>query len=189
MNNFLFTYALITRLQINIGPFELIKRCHEQVLFTLATTSCVATLPVSIKTAREKFGVRPNIANFCIPLGSQMNKDGNAILLPIVLIFTGNAAGIDFTLIDLALMTGFSILMTLGGGGIPGSGIIKIAVVAQAFHLPLEIVGIVAGIYRLLDMGITTLNCLGDVVIAAAIDADEKRTEMTSTLKMSRGNP
>lgn len=176
--HFLLVYSTIARLKIGIGPWELIKRCYEQVVFTVATTSSVATLPISIRTATEKFNVRASVANFCIPLGSQMNKDGNGVLLPIVLIFTGNAAGIDFSSMDILMMTGFTILMTLGGGGIPGSGIVKVAVVAQAFHLPLDIVAIVAGIYRLLDMGITSLNCLGDVVIAAAIDSQHAEKEL-----------
>ena len=101
---------------------------------------------------------------FTLPLGAQLNKDGTAIMLAGVLLFTAQAAGVEFTLASQLSMLLIGLVLTTGSGGIPGGGLVIALIFVEAFHLPLEIAAIVGGIYRLIDMGSTTINCMGDMV-------------------------
>ena len=176
--HFFLVYILLLWIVTKISPWTFIKKASSLMIYTLSTCSSTASIPMNLRIAKEEFKLSDTVANFTIPLGSQINKDGNGVLLPIVLIFTAQAAGIDISIPQMFLMVGFAVLVTLGGGGIPGSGIVKIAVLVATFNLPLEIVPIMAGLYRLVDMGITTLNCTGDLAGAVIIDKlEEKRLE------------
>ncbi|MCP1327763.1 dicarboxylate/amino acid:cation symporter, partial [Halomonas sp. 707D4] len=132
-------------------------------MFSIATTSSVASIPVNIKVAHEKFGVKKRICDFVIPLGSQINSDGHALLFPAVIVFAGLATGIDVNLGYLIKAALISILVSFIGGGVPGSGIVKILIALQFLGLPLEVGMIIAGFYRFFDMGTTTTNVLGDL--------------------------
>ncbi len=93
-----------------------------------------------------------------------MNKDGTSIMLAGVLLFTAQAAGVEFSLASQATIILIGLLLSNGSGGIPGGGLVIALIFVKAFHLPLEIAVIVGGIYRLIDMGGTTINCMGDMV-------------------------
>lgn len=164
-----------------INPFGFLRRSSKLWIFTISTASSSAAIPVSLDVAREKFGVKEPIRNFIIPLGSQLNHDGNAILLPMMAVFAGQAAGIDFTFPQLIGIVLLGTLLSFGGGGIPGSGIVKVLIVMQAFGLPLEVGAMAAGFYRLFDMGITTTNCLGDLAGAVSINRLVGRKEQAKS--------
>jgi Na+/H+-dicarboxylate symporter len=153
-----------------VNPFTFLKRSSKLWLFTASTASSAAAIPVSLGVARERFGVKESIRNFVIPLGSQINHDGNAIMLPLMAVFAGQAAGMQFSFTQLIGIVLLGTLLSFGGGGIPGSGIVKVLIVMQAFGLPMEIGAMAAGFYRLFDMGITTANSLGDLAGAVAIN-------------------
>ena len=153
-----------------VNPFRFIRKSSELWVFTASTASSSAAIPVSLGVARERFGLKAPIRNFIIPLGSQINHDGNAILLPLMAVFAGQAVGMDFSLTQLIGIVLLGTLLSFGGGGIPGSGIVKVLIVMQAFGLPMEVGAMAAGFYRLFDMGITTANCLGDLAGAVSID-------------------
>lgn len=161
-----------------INPFKFVRHSTELWMFTASTASSSASIPVSLGVAREKFGVRESIRNFIIPLGSQINHDGNAILLPLMTVFAGQAVGMEFSFAQLVNVVLLGTLLSFGGGGIPGLGIVKVLIVMQAFGLPLEIGAMAAGFYRLFDMGITTTNCLGDLACAVSINKLTARNEV-----------
>ena len=106
---------------------------------------------------------RWGISGFTVPLGSQMNYDGSVILYGCVILFISQTIGVPVTLGTMVKIILMSAILSTGGGGIPGSGIVKLLVMVTAFGLPTEIVGIIAAFYRLFDMGTTTNNCLGDL--------------------------
>ena len=93
-----------------------------------------------------------------------MNKDGTSIMLAGVLIFTAQASGIEFSLTSQITIILVGLLLSNGSGGIPGGGLVIALIFVKAFNLPLEIAAIVGGIYRLIDVGGTTINCMGDMV-------------------------
>jgi Na+/H+-dicarboxylate symporter len=96
-------------------------------------------------------------------------------MLVTVLLFTAQSAGIEFTLAEQITIVLIGLVLSEGSGGIPGGGMVIALIFVEAFNLPLEIAGIVAGIYRLIDMGGTTINCMGDLVWTTALSAIEDR--------------
>lgn len=161
----------------HINPFRFIRDSAEVWIYTISTCSSIATIPVNIKVAEEKFGIPERISGFTIPLGSQMNTDGSVLLYACVILFISQMIGQQMTLFQLVNVIFISTILSMGGGGIPGSGIVKLMVVVQSAGLPIEVVGVIAAFYRLFDMGTTTNNCLGDLVGTVIVGkAEEKYT-------------
>lgn len=159
----LLVYGGFLWLKTGINPIRFIKDSAELWIYTISTCSSVASIPVNIKVAKEKFGVPENISGFTIPLGSQMNYDGSVLLYGVVIVFISQVVGVPLSIGTMLRVILLSAIFSTGGGGIPGSGIVKLLVMVEAFGLPTEIVGIIAAFYRLFDMGTTTNNCLGDL--------------------------
>lgn len=141
---------------------------------TVATTSSLASLSVALEMA-EKIKLPRSVYSFTLPLGAQINKDGTSIMLSAVLIFTAQAAGVSFSLPQMITILLVGLLLSEGSGGIPGGGLVIALIFVQAFNLPLEIAAIVGGIYRLVDMGNTTINVMGDMVGTAIVSHSEAR--------------
>ncbi len=171
----LLVYCLSVWIFARINPLDFLTRCMPLWVFTIATCSGAAAIPINLETVNKRFGVDPNISNFSIPLGSQINHDGNAILFSCVVMFTAQMSGIPFDLVNMAEAVLLGVLISSGGGGIPGSGVVKVFIMLEAFGLPTEIGAIVAAFYRVFDMGITTANCLGDAAGTICIDRLERR--------------
>ena len=153
--------------------------------FTIATCSSVANIPNSIKIAKEKFGVPDRIASFSIPLGAQINYDGNAILCGVVMVYITQVYSLPP--LDIATLVHFVIVASIlssVGGGIPSGGLIKLMMVVDIFGLPLEIIGIIAGFYRFFDMGVTAGNCVGDLVGTVCVSKMEERRAKRLGYKM-----
>lgn len=159
----------------HINPFSFVKKSAELWLYTLSTCSSIASIPINIKVAKENFHVPERISGFTIPLGSQMNTDGSVLLYGCVILFIAQMIGQSFTLMELVSVVFVCTIMSMGGGGIPGSGIVKLMVVVQAVGLPIEIVGVIAAFYHLFDMGTTTNNCLGDLVGTVVVTKTEEK--------------
>lgn len=168
-------YGLLLWISAGISPFKFLKDSSEVWTFTIASCSSAATIPVNTKVAKEKFGVPSRIADFSIPLGAQINYDGSVLLYSCVLMFIGQLYGLHFDMGTFIRIVIVSTLISSSGGGIPGSGIVKLLVLVQTFNLPVEIVGIIAGFYRFFDMGTTTGNCLGDLAGTVFISKWEER--------------
>lgn len=172
----LLVYGLVLWVTTRINPFRFIKDSAELWVYTLSTCSSVAAIPVSMKVAKEKFNVPERISSFTIPLGSQMNYDGSVILYGCVIMFICQTIGQPVSFEMMLRVVLLSAILSTGGGGIPGSGIVKLLVVVSAFNLPTEIVGIIAAFYRLFDMGTTTNNCLGDLAGTVLVSRLEERS-------------
>ena len=159
----------------HINPLRFIKDSADLWIYTLSTCSSIASIPVNMKVAKEKFGISERISGFTIPLGSQMNTDGSVLLYSCVILFISQMVGHPMSLPELINTVFISTIMSMGGGGIPGSGIVKLMVVVQAVGLPIEVVGVIAAFYRLCDMGTTTNNCLGDLVRTVIVGKAEEK--------------
>ncbi|MBQ6833217.1 MAG: dicarboxylate/amino acid:cation symporter [Lachnospiraceae bacterium] len=168
-------YGSILFVGAGINPFKFIKDSAELWIYTLSTCSSVAAIPVNIKVAREKYNVPDRISSFTVPLGSQMNYDGSVLLYGCVIMFICQVCGQPISIAMILRVVLLSAILSTGGGGIPGSGIVKLLVVVEAFSLPTEIVGIIAAFYRLFDMGTTTNNCLGDLAGTVLISRLEEK--------------
>ena len=171
----LLVYGLVLWIGAGVNPFRFVKESAELWVYTLATCSSVAAIPVSMKVAREKFKVPDQISSFTVPLGSQMNYDGSVILYGCVIMFISQVCGQSVSIEMMLRVVLLSAILSTGGGDIPGSGIVKLLVVVETFGLPTEIVGIIAAFYRLFDMGTTTNNCLGDLAGTVLVSRLEER--------------
>ena len=124
-------YGGILWISNGINPFRFIKDSMELWIYTLTTCSSVASIPVNIKVAKEKFGVPERISSFTIPLGSQMNYDGSVILYGCVIVFISQVVGHSLDIPTMLKIVGMSAILSTGGGGIPGSGIVKLFIMVE----------------------------------------------------------
>jgi Na+/H+-dicarboxylate symporter len=164
------------------SPLAFLKQSGPLYATTAATCSSLASLAVSLDVAEQRMKLPRSVYTFTLPLGAQLNKDGTAIMLAGVLLFTAQAAGVEFSLASQISILLIGLILTTGSGGIPGGGLVVALIFVQAFNLPLEIAAIVGGIYRLIDMGSTTVNCMGDLVGTVIVAHSERDTLQDSAV-------
>ncbi len=168
-------YMIFLRLFTRHSPLAFLKQTGPLYATTAATCSSLASLAVALELAEKRMKFPRSIYSFTLPLGAQINKDGTSIMLAGVLLFTAQAAGVQFDLAAQITIVLMGLMLSLGSGGIPGGGLVIALIFVKAFHLPLEIAVIVGGIYRLIDMGSTTINCMGDMVGTAIVAHSEMK--------------
>lgn len=169
-------YMIVLLIFTGMNPFKFLKKASPLMVTTLSTSSSLACVPVNLECA-DDLDVSRKVSNFTIPLGSQINKDGNGIMLAVTFLFAAQCAGADTSIATLLRVILISLILTTGAGGVPGGGIVTIAIVVDAFGLPLEVVALVSGIFTLIDVVFTTMNCLGDLVGTVIVDRSEKKRE------------
>jgi Na+/H+-dicarboxylate symporter len=167
-------YMTLLALFTDRRPASFLKGTGALWATTAATTSSLASLSVSLETA-ERIGLPRAIYAFTLPLGAQLNKDGTSVMLGAVLLFTAQAAGVELTAASLVSVLLVGLLLSEGSGGIPGGGFVIALIYVQAFNLPIEVAAIVGGIYRLVDMGNTTINVMGDLVGTSLVAHSEAK--------------
>ena len=156
-------YLVVLALVSRLAPGAFLKDTGAIWATTIATTSSMATLPVALETA-ERMRLPRSVYAFTLPFGVQVNKNGTVILLTSVVLFTAQATGVAIGAADVFKLVVLSFLLSAGTGGIPGGGLVVALVMVEAFNLPLELAAIIGGIYRLVDMGNTTVNVMGNMV-------------------------
>lgn len=166
-------YLTLLRVLAGRSPLEFLKVTGPLWATTAATCSSLASLVVAFEVAEERLKLPRSVYSFTLPLGAQLNKDGTSIMLAGVLMFTAQAAGVDFSIASQVSIVLIGLILSEGSGGIPGGGLVIALIFVEAFNLPLEIAAIVGGIYRLIDMGSTTTNVMGDMVGTAIVARSE----------------
>ncbi len=160
-------HALFTQAGLMIGgichrnPIRFVKEYLQTILFAVATCSSVATIPLNLKTAK-RLGAADDVADFVIPFGAVINMDGTAIYEAVAAIFAAQVFGIDLSIGQQIMIMLSAVLASIGTAGVPGSGLIMLTVVLNAAGLPLEAVGLLAGVDRFLNMGRMIPNIFGD---------------------------
>lgn len=149
------------------------------MVFAFSTSSSNATMPVTLKTVTQDIGVDPKIASFTIPLGATVNMDGTAIMQGVATVFIANAYNIDLTTIDYLMVILTATLASIGTAGVPGVGLIMLAMVLQQVGLPVEGIALIIGVDRLLDMLRTAVNVSGDAMISCVVANSEKELDRT----------
>src|SRR5262249_30222229 len=155
-------FGLMLVVFARLSPLPFYKKMLEPQLLAIATVSSKATLPTAMRVANERVGVSKANTQFVLPLGAAINMDGTAIYLGVCALFFSQAydrpldAGHYLTLILTAT------LGSIGAAGIPGGGLVMLSMVLTSVGLPLEGVGIVAGVDRIIDMLRTATNITGD---------------------------
>ncbi|MFP3488609.1 cation:dicarboxylase symporter family transporter, partial [Staphylococcus sp. SIMBA_130] len=127
-----------------------------------STSSSSGTLPVSMKTAQENLKVPKQISSFVQPLGATINMDGTAIMQGVATVFIAQITGVDLTFTQLIIVVVTATLASIGTAGVPGVGLIMLAMVLKQVGLPVEPIGLILAVDRLLDMTRTAVNITGD---------------------------
>lgn len=156
------------------SPLAFLKGEAPVMSFAFASASSMGTLPINMECA-EKMGVSKEVTSFVLPLGATINMDGTSIYQGICAVFIAQVFGIDLTIGAQVTIVLTALLASIGTAGVPGSGMIMLALVLGSAGLPLEGIALVAGVDRILDMLRTTVNVTGDGAVAQVVDAMEKR--------------
>ena len=181
----IFVYSFFLYFFTGLHPFIFYSKLKEVMFFAFSTSSSSATMPLTLKTARDKLGVDQSVASFTIPLGATINMDGTAIMQGVATVFISQAYGIDLSVSDFLMVILTATLASIGTAGVPGVGLIMLAMVLQQVGLPVEGIALIIGVDRLLDMLRTSVNVCGDSMIACLISASENnlRKELVSEQK------
>jgi len=138
--------------------------CRTLWVTAFSTSSSNATLPTTMRTATDEFGVPPHIAGFVMPLGATMNMNGTALFEGVVVLFLAQVAGVELSLGMQLLVIGLSVLTAIGAAGVPGGALPLIAVVLTQVGVPPELLALILGVDRLVDMTRTLPNVTSDLV-------------------------
>ena len=166
----LVVYSSIVSTLGKMSPLKFFKGMTETMLLGFTTCSSAAALPVNMKN----LGANKSIASFVLPLGATINMDGTAIYQGVCAIFIANVYGIDLTAGQMLMIVLTGTLASVGTAGVPGAGVIMLALVLQTVGLPMEGLALVAGIDRVLDMIRTCLNITGDAAVTIAVSQTER---------------
>ncbi|WP_176527495.1 dicarboxylate/amino acid:cation symporter [Peribacillus butanolivorans] len=161
-------------LLFKVPVIQFFKNISEAMITAFVTCSSLGTLPVTLKAAK-KAKISDRVANFTLPVGATVNMNGSAIHFGVGVVFAADIVGYDLSLgmIIGIILTGT--LAAVGTAGVPGAGLIGMSIVFTQAGLPIEIVGLTAGVNVLTDMVFTTCNVTGDIVGAAVVDKSEKK--------------
>lgn len=166
-------YASIVRGLAKVNPLKFFKAIFEVMVMAFVTRSSNATLPVTMRVSEEKLGLPRNIFSFTLPLGATVNMDGTSIYQGVAALFIATLYGIPLGFPQYMMIILLATLGSIGTAGVPGAGLIMLAMVLQGVGLPLEGLGLIAGIDVILDMGRTCLNVTGDVACTTVVSYSE----------------
>ena len=133
---------------------------------------------MNIEVSTHDLGVDNSVASFTLPLGATINMDGTAIMQGVATIFVSNLYKIPLTLTDLGTVIGMSILASIGTAGVPGVGLIMLAMVFEQVGLPTEGIALILGVDRILDMMRTVVNITGDAIVSIFIAKREGKLDI-----------
>ena len=157
------------------------------MLFAFSTSSSNATIPVTLSAARERLGADNSIASFTVPLGATVNMDGTAIMQGIATVFIAQAYGLELSMVQYLSVVATATLASIGTAGVQ-VGLITLAMVLQQVGLPVEGIGLIIGVDRLLDMLRTVVNISGDGMVTTVVAHSEKRLnkDLFNTIKVKK---
>jgi Na+/H+-dicarboxylate symporter len=169
----LVTYSSLLFALAKLNPIAFLRNMRDPIALAFSTASSNATLPVTLETVEHKLGVRNSIASFTIPLGATINMDGTAIMQGVATGFIAQAYGIDLSVTDYLMVMLTATLASIGTAGVPGVGLIMLAMVLRQVNLPVEGIGLILGVDRLLDMVRTAVNVMGDACVSCIVAVSE----------------
>ncbi len=161
-----------------LSPITFMKKMRNAQAFAFSTASSSATIPVTLRSVAERLGVNNSVASFTVPLGATINMDGTAIMQGVATVFIANVYGIELGIAGYLTVIGMSVLASIGTAGVPGVGLIMLAMVLNQVGLPLEGIGIIMGVDRLLDMCRTAVNITGDAMVSTVVAKGEGKLDI-----------
>jgi Na+/H+-dicarboxylate symporter len=167
------TLPLIAKYVGKINPLKNFHAVKTPLITAFSTSSSSATLPLTLEAVETKAGVSNKISSFTLPLGATINMDGTALYECVATMFIAQAYGIDMSIGQQIIIVITAILASIGAAGVPMAGLVMITIILTAVGLPLEGVGLILAVDRILDMFRTAVNVWSDTTGAAVIAKSE----------------
>ncbi len=166
----LLVYLAIVLVIAGKNPITFMREIRDVLLLAFSTSSSAAVMPLSIKTAEEKLGVRPSISQFVVPLGATINMNGTALYQSIAAVFLAQVFGIDLGFGELLMLMVIVVGASIGTPSTPGVGIVILALILSSVGIPTAGIALIIGVDRILDMSRTAVNVTGDLVACSVMD-------------------
>ena len=167
------TLMVLLKLLGKLSPLKFLKKVRTAQIFAFSTSSSNATIPVTLRTVEKRMGVDNSTASFVVPFGATINMDGTAIMQGVATVFIANVYGIELGINGYLTVIGMAVLASIGTAGVPGVGLIMLAMVFNQVGLPVEGIALIMGVDRLLDMMRTAVNVTGDAVVTLIVARSE----------------
>jgi Na+/H+-dicarboxylate symporter len=171
--HYLVTYGLMIKFMAKLDPLAFFKKMGPVMAYAFSTSSSNATLPMTLSTVEKKIGVKNEVASFTVPLGATINMDGTAIMQGVATVFIAQAFNQDIGFAGYVMVILTATLASIGTAGVPGVGLIMLALVLQQVGLPVEGIALIIGVDRLLDMMRT-----GDATVSAIVARSEDKFDL-----------
>ena len=155
-----------------------LRKIRSAQVFAFSTASSNATIPVTLKTVTQRLGVDNAVASFTVPFGATINMDGTAIMQGVATVFIANIYGLELGMAGYLTVILMSVLASVGTAGVPGVGLIMLSMVFTQVGLPVEGIGLILGVDRLMDMIRTAVNVSGDAVVSSIVAKSEGKLDL-----------
>jgi Na+/H+-dicarboxylate symporter len=163
-------YLLMIFVFVRVRPVRFLRSVRDLLLLAFSTSSSAAVIPMSIRTAEDKFGVRSSISQFIVPLGATINMDGTALYQGVAAIFLAQVFGVDISMGGMLLIIVTAVGASIGAPSAPGVGIVILSMVLGSVGIPAVGIALIIGVDRILDMCRTAINVCGDIVATTIIN-------------------
>lgn len=164
--------SLFLKFIAGVSPITFFRKIKDVLLFGFSTSSSAATIPVTLKTVTD-MGVKKDVASFVIPVGATINMNGTAILQGLATFFIAGISGIELSMGQYIQVIFLAVITAIGTAAVPSAGIITLTIILNQLGLPLEGIGLILAVDRILDMLRTSVNVCGDAAIAVIVAATE----------------
>ncbi|MEX2450363.1 MAG: dicarboxylate/amino acid:cation symporter, partial [Rhodospirillales bacterium] len=171
-------YGSLFKIFTGLNPLTFYRKMRTPQLFAFSTASSNATIPVNLETAEYRLGASNKVASFTIPLGATINMDGTAIMQGVATVFLANVYAVNLGLGDYVAIVLTATLASIGTAGVPGVGLIMLAMVLRQVGIPVEGIALIVGVDRLLDMLRTAVNITGDAAVTCIVAKSEKELDL-----------
>ena len=173
----IFTYSIILKLFANLNPITFYKKMRNVALFAFSTSSSAATIPVTLKTVSDDLGVKKDVSSFVIPVGATINMDGTAIMQGLATMFIASTAGVDLSMVEYVQIVMLAMVASIGAAAVPSAGTITLALILSSLGLPLDAIGLILAVDRILDMIRTSVNVCGDAAVSCIVAVSENELD------------
>ena len=175
----IFTYSLILKSFANLSPLIFFRKMKNVALFAFSTSSSAATIPVTLKTVTDDLGVKKDVSSFVVPVGATINMDGTAIMQGLATMFIASTVGVDLTLIQYGQIVILAIVTSIGTAAVPSAGTVTLALILGSLGLPLDAIGLILAVDRILDMIRTAVNVCGDAAVSCIVAKSENELDLS----------
>jgi len=163
------TLPVLLKVLGKYSPLKFIRDVFSAVATAFSTASSAATLPITMDCLQKNSGISNKVTSFVLPLGATVNMDGTALYEAVTAMFVAQAYGIDLSIGQQLIIMLTATLASIGAAAIPGAGLVTLVIVLKAVNLPLEGIGMILAVERILDMFRTAVNVWGDACGAAVV--------------------